>query len=287
MGFLAVLVNTEGNMMNDNDIISVIRASIAPGASDDQLRYFLAVAEKTGLDPVTGQIKFLVLKRKMPNGMYVDAVQPYVGIDGFRSLAERSGKYAGQVGPWWCGPDGKWREVWLEKIPPAAAKVGVLRTDFREPIFAVATWEQYAQLDKQGSPSRVWATHGPLMLAKCAEALALRRAFPLVLSGLYSEEEVRSFSEVPGTPSLTEAQVAGFIEPPQTQVPDPESAGRMRAVKAWARLRPLIRERNLSDEQIREYINTRFKKQSSAELTDDEWAEVTNWIASHENNLSE
>lgn len=167
--------------------INVIKSTVAVGASNEELGLFLTVAQRSGLDPFTKQIHF-VKRWDSKQKRAVGAFQ--VGIDGFRVIASRNPRYQGRIGPWWCGKDGVWRELWTEDSPPFAAKVGVVVEGYAEPVFATARWSAYVQTTKEGNPNRFWNTMGPEQLAKCAEALALRIAFPNDLSGLYTHEEM-------------------------------------------------------------------------------------------------
>jgi hypothetical protein len=114
-----------------------------------------------------------------------------VSIDGARLVAQRSDKYRGQTAPEWCGEDGKWREAWLDEVnPPAAARVGVYHADYPErPTYGVARYRSYVQTKSDGAPNATWWRMPDVMLAKCAEMLALRKAFQQDLGGLVIEEE--------------------------------------------------------------------------------------------------
>lgn len=155
-------------------------------ASDGDLAVFLNYSQRTGLDPFSRQI-YMIGRYDARLGAKKWTIQ--ASIDGLRIIAQRSGEYAGQVGPEWCGPDGVWKDVWINNQPPTASRVGVLRKGFAQPLYAVALLNEYAQMYK-GGPGGLWGSKPAVMLAKCAEALALRKAFPMDLSGIYTAEEM-------------------------------------------------------------------------------------------------
>lgn len=149
---------------------------------------FRHICERTGLDPLARQI--YCIGRFGSDGLEW-SVQ--TGIDGFRVVAERSKLYAGQDDPEWLTESGEWVPAFVKSkhgAHPLAARVRVYRHDWSRPMTGIATWDEYAQTKRNGDLTAMWEQRGPGQLAKCAEALALRKAFPQDLSGLYTDEEM-------------------------------------------------------------------------------------------------
>jgi phage recombination protein Bet len=155
--------------------------------TNEEFELFIAVCEQRRLDPLKRHI-YATKRWNTEQGKKVLSVE--ATIDGLRLTADRTGRYRGQTRAMWAGTDGKWVDAWLAKEPPAAAMVGVWRDGDVEPITAVAHFDEFAQRYDDGYLIGVWKEKPRLMLAKCAEALALRKAFPEELGGLYTAEEL-------------------------------------------------------------------------------------------------
>lgn len=171
--------------------IELIKKTVAAGCSNDELALFLEVCQATGLNPLLKQIYAIKYSGKM-------TIQ--TGIDGYRLLASRTGALAGINDAQYDTEEG---------AHPGWARMTVWRfvQGERVAFTATARWGEYAALDKDGKPTNMWARMPWLMLGKCAEALALRRAFPAELSGIYTGEEMEQ-ADNPPTPYVESAPAA-------------------------------------------------------------------------------
>jgi phage recombination protein Bet len=172
----------------DSNQIALIKQQIAVGATDAELALFGQVCQRTGLDPFSRQIYAIKRNQYNPDTRQKEPKMTIqVSIDGFRTIAARSGLYSGSTTEW-CGDDGIWRDVWLGNGNPAAAKTTVYRKGSAHPFTAVAKFSSYA-VSYNGKLSGLWEKMPDLMIGKVSESLALRKAFPAELSGLYTTDE--------------------------------------------------------------------------------------------------
>lgn len=161
--------------------------SVVP--TSEEVDLFLLQAETYGLDPLAGQIYATWRQGRM---------RVATTIDGLRLLAERTGKYQGQTAVEWRGKDADWADVWLGQGAPAAARIGVYKEGHRGPTYGTVHYEEFVQRGGDKQPQGMWKPGDGKpahMLGIRAETLALRKAFPSELGGLYTREEIADGGE--------------------------------------------------------------------------------------------
>jgi len=194
----------ESNIQRMQDFIpeqiELIKRTVAKGTSDDELQLFLHIAKKSGLDPFAKQI-YAVMRWDSSQKRNVMSIQ--TGIDGYRVIAERSDKYAPGRAP-------THEYDANNKLVSSTAYIKKLVAGTWHEISATAYYSEYVALTKEGVPNSFWRTKPHIMLDKCAEALALRRAFPNDLSGIYTREEMQQANN----PEVIEIEAEVITEEP-------------------------------------------------------------------------
>lgn len=197
-----IVKNRQREFVLSDGALDYIRKKICPGANKQQEEVFIYQCMRLQLDPLTNQIYYIGRNVWNANsGTYEKVYTTQISIDGMRLISERNADYGGQTEPYYCDRNGVWTQsVWIptatEKYP-TACKIGVYRKSVPDRVFAwgVAHWESYKQefKDKKTNTmclAAMWEKMSPEMLSKCAEALALRKAFPNDLAGIYTNDEM-------------------------------------------------------------------------------------------------
>ena len=174
------------------DQIHLLKNTFCKGISDNDFMIFGHICKRTGLDPFARQIYAVARGGKM-------TIQ--TGIDGFRLIAERTGRYS-------PGKEPTYSYDTNGKLLNATAYIKKQTQDGTwHEVSATAFYSEYVQVFN-GVPSQFWAKMPHGQLAKCAEALALRKAFPQDMSGIYTTEEM---SQADSTENLQQADVQEII----------------------------------------------------------------------------
>jgi len=204
--------------------LAAIREEYAKGASDAQFTLFISECRQRRLIPgvhVVFQVRAASEYDPITNSKNrVFKATKITTINALRLLAVRTKEYQGQQEPLYVYLDDSGQPtrtsigVPLPKddvtpLIPWAVKVGAYRAGFKEPLIATARFDAYAVVKRDGTLTDMWARRAPEQLAKCAEALALRMAFPEELGDLYIAEEFKEENEPTATPA------------PETSTPPP------------------------------------------------------------------
>lgn len=172
-------MNNEITVFDDKQL-QTIKEMYCKNLTGEEITVFMHICQRTKLDPFARQI--YAVKRK-DNKLNKEVMTIQTGIDGYRLVAERTGKYA-------PGKEPIFQYDAKGGIVSCTAFVKKMTPDLTwHEVAATAFWNEYAQC-YQGKPSGFWAKMPHGQLSKCAEALALRKAFPADLSGFYTKEEM-------------------------------------------------------------------------------------------------
>ena len=198
--------------------VELVKDQVCRGATDAELKLFLRAAKHFGLDPLARQIHAL---KRWNSDLNREVMTPQVGIDGFRLVAERTGRYAPGPRPVFTYDD-------QHRLLSCVASVKKYVQNEWHIVEGEAFWEEYVARKKNGDPNRMWSEKPHVMLGKCAEAAALRKAFPAELSGAYLPEETEREEVAYAAPGTARGDIRVERDPAELPAHDAAAAQELR-----------------------------------------------------------
>lgn len=248
--------------------VDLVKRTIAKGATDDELQLFLYIAGRLALDPFTHQIHFVKRKRQNEEGGWEDVGETQVGIDGYRVLAQRTGRLSGTKRAVIHNDAGELTGAWTE----------IYRSDWNEPVREEVSLEEYIQKRRDGKPVKMWREKPETMLKKCSEAAALRIAFPNDLGAIGVDEAITA-EDVDNLPP----DLAGVTPPPGNAAPPAATpTGRPPnnplTEEHLARIRELVAAKRMDAGHLTVELKTHYACESLADLTDPQGERLVVWL---------
>jgi len=203
MGAIAPIRATDVTY-SDNSL-ALIKRTVAADCNTDEFNIFIHMARALNLDPLRRQIYAFVFSKDNPDKRRMSII---TGIDGFRAIAERTGNYRpDEDEPTYETDDGLKGPNNPAGIVKATVRVWKYSHGAWHKVTASAYWDEYAPLKEQWAYDEAkgkkaptgrfsldnsgnWPKMPRVMIAKCAEAQALRKAWPDDFSNVYADEEV-------------------------------------------------------------------------------------------------
>ena len=251
---LATTQSTALSAMPESELIGVLQTSLYPGAAIGSVKMVLGYCKAAGLDPMQKPVHIVPMWVKNTKAMR-DVVMPGIGL--YRTQAARSGQYAGVTDPEF-GPDLTESVGGVSITFPAWCKVTVKRLLGNQVVEFAARefWkENYATAGKDSAaPNAMWKKRPYGQIAKCAEAQALRKAFPEFGSAPTADEmEGREF-ETEAAPAKQERVIEQVFYPDdqfKTNLPKWTQLIQSRKKTADQIIKTVQSKNALSDEQIK------------------------------------
>ena len=225
-------------VQSEDRMIDVMRASLYPGAKPDSIRMVMGYCAARNLDPLRKPVHIVPMWVKEPGsdkGAMQDVVMP--GIALYRIEAARTGEYAGKSEPIF-GPMQTQRLGGSDVSFPAWCKVTVYRmvNGQRCEFTALEYWlENYATAKRDSdAPNAMWKKRAFGQLAKCAEAQALRMAFPEATGGEPTAEEMEGkVLEPRAVENLAAAPDSEPVEAPLPLVAPDTTEYSFKGIETW------------------------------------------------------
>lgn len=172
---------------SDHDQHAVIDALFPVGTSPSDKQFILCLAREMGLSIVRRELH-IVPRRQKVGDRYVVKAEPVIGVNGFLSIAHRTGQLAGMQTETCIKDIPQYVDGRFQNLPDLVATCTIWRKDSTKPFIASAAFSEFEVRGNDGKPSGLWGTKRLVMISKTAESMALRKAFNI--SGAYCPEEL-------------------------------------------------------------------------------------------------